>query len=222
MTQEVAGHAAFLANAAKLSIVLAAFHTSFNLVNTFILVWFVPQIERIVCFVIRPKKSSSEADNIVHLQFLEAGMMRTPEISVLQAQKEITHFAERMQRMFGMVRNLLDEKNKKDFEHQFERIKKYENIADNMEIEIATYLEKVSNAHLSDETKGKIRSMLRQISELESIGDACFNIARTIQRKHEGREDFTEEQYTHLHEMLRLVNESIAQMIVIVGGRRED
>ena len=125
--------------------------------------------------------------------------MKTPEISVLQAQKEITHFAERMQRMFGMVRNLLDEKNKKDFEHQFERIKKYENIADNMEIEIATYLEKVSNAHLSDETKGKIRSMLRQISELESIGDACFNIARTIQRKHEGREDFTEEQYAHPH-----------------------
>ena len=111
---------------------------------------------------------------------------------------------------------------KKDFDRQYERIKKYENIADNMEMEIALYLEKVSNDHLSDDTKGKIRSMLRQISELESIGDACFNTARTLLRKRESREDFTAEQYAHLRQMLRLVNESIAQMIVVVGGRKEN
>lgn len=111
---------------------------------------------------------------------------------------------------------------KKDFDRQYERIKKYENIADNMEMEIALYLEKVSNDHLSDDTKGKIRSMLRQISELESIGDACFNTARTLLRKRESREDFTAEQYAHLHQMLRLVNESIAQMIVVISGRKEN
>ena len=220
MTKETVGESAFLANAVKLNFVLAAFHTCFNLVNTSILIWFIPQIERITCWVIRPKQQ--EHESAVRLQFIEGGLMTTPEIAVLQAQKEITHFAERMQRMFGMVTGLLDEKNKKEFERQYERIGKYEDIADNMEIEIANYLEKVSNAHLSDDTKGKIRSMLRQISELESIGDACFNVARTLQRKHESREDFTPEQYAHLHEMLRLVNESIAQMIVVVGGRKEN
>lgn len=219
MTKEVAGQEAFLANAAKLSFVLAAFHTCFNLANTLILIWFIPQIERIVCWAIRPKKEGEESEG--HLRFIEGGLMATPEIALLQAQKEITNFAERMQRMFGMVRSLLDEKNRKEFERLSERIAKYEDIADNMEIEIAGYLEKVSNAHLSDDSKAKIRSMLRQISELESIGDACCNIAHAIQRRAEGREDFTAAQYENLREMLRLVNESLAQMIVIVGGRRE-
>lgn len=221
MTRESAGIGAFMDNAAKLSFVLAAFHTIFNLANTFILIWFIPQLEKIVCLVIRPK-DNKKTDKGVHLRFIEGGLMATPEISVLQAQKEIVHFAERMQRMFEMVRSLLDEKNKKEFDRIFERIKKYEGISDNMEIEIANYLEKVGNAHLSDESKTKIRSMLRQISELESIGDACYNIARTISRKHEGREEFTDAQYAHLHEMLGLVNESVAQMIVTVSGRRED
>ncbi len=220
MTKEAAGQTAFLANAAKLSVVLAAFHTCFNIANTFILVWFIPQIERLVCYVIRPKQSKSE--EVVHLQLIEGGLMATPEIAVLQAQKEVANFAERMQRMFGMVCNLLDEKDRKESERLWERIEKYEGIADNMEIEIANYLEKVSNDHLSDETKSKIRSMLRQVSELESVGDACFNISRTLHRKHEGKEDFTEEQYTQLHNMFRLVNESLAQMTVIVHGRREN
>ena len=204
----------------RLPVVLAMFHTCFNVINTAILIWFIPQMERLTCLIIRPKQQA--ADGIVRLQFIEGGLMATPEIAVLQAQKEIHHFAERMQRMFGMVTGLLDEKNRKEFDRQYERIKKYENIADNMEMEIALYLEKVSNDHLSDDTKGKIRSMLRQISELESIGDACFNVARTLQRRHESREDFTPEQYVHLHQMLRLVNESIAQMIVVVGGRKEN
>ena len=204
----------------RLPVVLAMFHTCFNVINTAILIWFIPQMERLTCLIIRPKQQ--EADNVVRLQFIEGGLMATPEIAVLQAQKEIHHFAERMQRMFGMVTVLLDEKNKKDFDRQYERIKKYENIADNMEMEIALYLEKVSNDHLSDDTKGKIRSMLRQISELESIGDACFNTARTLLRKRESREDFTAEQYAHLRQMLRLVNESIAQMIVVISGRKEN
>ena len=105
---------------------------------------------------------------------------------------------------------------------QFERIEKYETIADNMELEIAQYLEKVSNEHLSDETKAKIRDMLRQIGELESVGDACYKMALTIQHLREGREDFTTQQYAHLHEMLRLVNEAITQMMVVASGRRDN
>lgn len=203
-----------------MNFVLAAFHTGFNIINTGILIWFIPQIEKLVCFVIRPRKEPAYSSG--HLHFIEGGLMATPEISVLQAQKEITLFAERMQQMFGMVRTLLDEQDHKAQEILYERIDKYEEMSDNMEIEIANYLDRVGRDHLSDDTKGKIRSMLKQISELESIGDACAGIARTICRTREGREDFTHEQYEHLHEMLRLTGESVMQMMVVVSGRRED
>ena len=222
MTKEAVSQTAFLANAAKLTVVLAAFHTCFNITNTFILVWFIPQIEKLVCYVIRPKKVSNTSEEVVRLQLIEGGLLATPEIAVLQAQREIAIFAERMQRMFGFVCNLVDEKDRKECERLWERIEKYETISDNMEIEIANYLEKVSNDHLSDDTKSKIRSMLRQVSELESVGDACYKISRSLHRKNENKEDFTEQQYDRLHSMLRLVNESLSQMIVIVTGRRED
>lgn len=220
MDRASASHETFIANAARLNIVLPTFHTCFNLVNTTLLIGFIPQIERIVKWVIKDKPQQTK--NISRLQYINNGLMATPEISVLQAQKETIHFAERMQRMFGMTRALLDEKDKKEFAQQYERIEKYEDIADNMELEIANYLEEVSNEHLSEDTKGKIRDMLREIGELESIGDACYKMARSILHRQESREDFTVQQYIHLHEMLRLVNEAMTQMMVVVSGRRED
>ena len=204
---------------AKLPVVLAMFHTCFNVLNTSLLIGFIPQMERLVCHIL-PEKRTEKRETSLH--YIEGGVMVTPEISILQAQKEIVHFAERMQRMFGMIRVLLDEKNKKEFERQYERIEHYETIADNMEIEIATYLEQLGNEHLSDDTKVKIRIMFRQIGELESIGDACFKTARTIQHLRDSREDFTSTQYTHLHDMLHLVNEALTQMMVVVNGRRDD
>ena len=204
----------------RLPVVLALFHTCFNVLNTAILLPFVPQMERVVCRLMPERKDKKR--KTVALHFIDGGLMATPEISVLQAQKEIVHFAERMQRMFGMTRSLLDEKDSREFDRQYERICKYEDIADHMELEIGKYLEKVSNERLSDDTKGKVRSMLRQIGELESIGDACFKMARTIQHRKESREDFTVRQYHRLHEMLRLVNEALTQMMVVVSGRRED
>ncbi|MBE6330686.1 MAG: Na/Pi cotransporter family protein [Bacteroidales bacterium] len=203
-----------------LPVVLATFHTCFNVLNTAVLLPFVPQMERIVCRLMPEGKQVDKKP--VTLHFINGGLMATPEISVLQAQKETVHFAERMQRMFGMTEALLDEKDKKQFASQFERICKYEDIADNMEIEIATYLEKVGNEHLSDDTKAKVRSMMRQIGELESIGDACYKMARTINDWHDGREDFTPQQYSNLRDMLSLVNESLTQMMVVVAGRREN
>ena len=220
MTKEAVGADAFLANAAKLSFVLAAFHTTFNVINAGILIWFIPQIERFVCWVIKPKKVDEEEDFRLH--FITAGFMKTPELSVLEAQKEIISFSERMQRMFGMVRTLLTEKDEQQFNKLFTRIEKYESISDNMEYEIATYLEQVSDAHLSDETKGKIRAMLREISELESIGDACYNMARTISRKVQGKEEhFTDKQYEHMHQMMELTDNSLTQMNNLLGGRKE-
>lgn len=220
MTKASAGHAEFLANAAKLSFVLAAFHTCFNLINTGILIWFIPQIEKLVCYVIKPKKEDEEEDT--RLQYIQGGLMKTPEISVLQAQKEITLFGERIQRMYGMVKDLLAEKDKEKFGKLFVRIEKYEGISDNMEIEIARYLEQVSDAHLSDETKEKIRRMLRQISEIESIGDACYNLARTMNRRMQSNKDFTVKQYEQIHKMIDLTDESLTQMNNILKGRREE
>ena len=214
------GAPGFYANAAKLSFVLAAFHTTFNLSNTFILVWFIPQMEKLVCKIIRPKKNADEDD--FRLRFIQTGIMKTPEISVLEAQKEIHSFAERIQRMFGMVKELLGETNPDKFVKLFTRIEKYEGISDNMEIEIAKYLDQVSNAHLSDETKAKIRAMLREISEIESIGDSCYNIARTINRRLKGKEDFTPAQYEHLHQMMELTDQSLTQMNLVLVGHKND
>lgn len=204
----------------KLSIVLVMFHTMFNVCNTFILIWFIPQMEKVVCKMIKPSRRDEDED--FRLRFISSGIMQTPELSVLEARKEITSFAERIQRMFSMVRDLLETNNDADFAKLFARIEKYETISDNMEIEIAKYLDNVSNAHLSDETKGKIRAMLREISEIESIGDSCYNIARTINRKIKGKEDFTDEQYQHLHQMFSLTNDSLTQMNVIVSGRKDN
>jgi phosphate:Na+ symporter len=158
--------------------------------------------------------------------------MKTPELSVLEAQKEIQAFSERMQRMFNMVRELLtlssSETAKKnsaqvgDFNKLYTRIEKYEGISDNMELEIAKYLDSVSDAHLSDDTKAKIRAMLREISELESIGDACFNMARTISRKYQGKQDhFNEKQYDHIHQMMELTDEALGQMNTLMLGRKD-
>lgn len=197
-------------SATKLTFALAAFHTCFNITNTIILLPFVKQVAKVCSWVWKPKPN--QEDDEFRLRFIQTGIMKTPELSVFEAQKEISSFAERIQRMFGMVRDLLSEKNDDKFVKTFTRIEKYEGISDNMEIEIAKYLDQVSNAHLSDETKGKIRSMLREISELESIGDSCYNMARTLNRKKEGKEDFTEDQYEHIHQMFELTDDALTHM----------
>ena len=196
--------------ATLLPIVLAMFHTCFNVCNTAVLIWFIPQIEKLVCQLIKPKADKEDED--FRLRFIQTGIMKTPELSVFEAQKEISSFGERIQRMFGMVRELLEIKDGKAFEKLYDRIEKYEGISDSMEIEIAKYLDQVSDAHLSDDTKAKIRAMLREISEIESIGDSCFNIARTIKRKVDNKEEFTEKQHENIHQMFLLVDEALTQM----------
>ena len=206
--------------AVKASMVLATFHSAFNVINTFLLIWFIKYIEKLVCFVIKPKAVDEEEDFGLH--FITSGIMKTPELSVLEAHKEIQAFSNRMQRMFGMVRELLTEKDEKAFNKLYSRIEKYEGISDNMELEIANYLDQVSDAHLSDETKAKVRAMLKEISELESIGDACYNLARTINRKFSGKQDhFDEQQYSRIHQMMELTDEALTQMNALMSGRKE-
>lgn len=223
MTKDSVDTATFLKNTGKLSVVLATFHTCFNVLNTFILIWFIPQIEKIVCKVIKGKKSDEEDDNEpVRLKYIEGGLMSTPEISVLQAQKEVMVFGERMRRMFGMVISISVEKDDEAYEKTYNRIVKYEDISDKMEIEIAQYLEKVCDSQLSEETMTKIHYLMRAISELESVGDACYNLARIFHRVKDKKESFTESQMSALQEMMKLTDTALAQMIVVLKNRRED
>ena len=203
----------------KSSMVLAAFHSLFNIINTLLLIGFVQYIERFVCWVIKPRNVDEDED--VRLHFITAGLMKTPELSVLEARKEIRLFAERIQKMFNMVRELVEERDNDKFDKLFTRIEKYESISDNMEIEIAKYLDHVSDAHLSVETKAQIRAMLREISEIESIGDACYNVARTLNRRAKGKDDFTAAQYDHIHQMMALTDDALTQMNVMLSNRRE-
>ena len=191
---------------------LSAFHSIFNICNVCILIWGVKLIERTVCALIHPKEEDEEP----RLRFITGGMLSTAELSILQARKEIHLFAERTHRMFGMVQDLLHTEKDDDFNKLFSRIEKYENISDNMELEIANYLNQVSEGRLSSESKLQIRAMLREVTEIESIGDSCYNLARTINRKRQTNQDFTEKQYEHIHFMMKLTNDALAQMIVVV------
>lgn len=191
---------------------LSAFHTAFNICNVLILIWFIKPIEKIVCWVIKPKEDEEE----FRLRFITGGLLSTAELSIVQARKEINLFAERTRRMFGMVRDLLHTSNENDFNKLFSRIEKYENISDNMELEIANYLNQVSEGRLSSESKLKIRAMLREVTEIESIGDSCYNLARTINHKYRGNEDFTGKQYSHIHQMFQLTDDALNQMVSLV------
>lgn len=198
----------------RLSFTLATFHTVFNITNTLILIWFIPQIEKFVCGIIKGKKH--EEDEVFRLRYIQSGIMKTPEISVLQAQKEIGVFAERVDRMFGMVKELRTISDSDEFKTMFERIGKYEQICDNMEAEIGKYLSDVSNAHLSDETKRKIRTMLREVNEIESIGDSCYSFARTFNRKYESKAMFDPKQDDNIDSMFGLLTDYFAEMMSIL------
>lgn len=203
----------------KLSVVLAAFHTGFNVCNTLILIWFVPFIEKLVCMLIRPKAGDETEEFRLH--YIGGNtLMGTPELSVLEAQKEIRLFAERIQKMFNYLRELLISDGA-TFSKLYAKIEKYESISNRMEVEIAKYLDRVSNAHLSDETKATIRAMLREISEIESIGDSCYSIAQTMNRKVNSEEEFTEKQVERLQQMFELTDDSLTQMNVMLSGRKD-
>ncbi len=192
---------------------LSAFHTAFNICNVLILIWFVPFIKRTVCTLI-PLKEQQEEE--YRLRYISGGLLSTAELSILQARKEINLFAERTHKMFHLVEDLLHTTNENDFTKLFTRIEKYENISDNMEVEIANYLNGVSDGRLSSESKLQIRAMLREVTEIESIGDSCYNLARTINRKYKGNMDFTEKQYDHIRQMFNLVNDALDQMMKVL------
>ena len=197
------------------ALVLAAFHTAFNVANTLVIIWFVPLVEKLVCRVIKPKQEMVDEES--RLAFITMGLMQTPELSILNAKKEIQVFGQRCQKMYGFVQTLLHTEKTDDFNKIFSRVEKYENITDQMEVEIANYLNEVSAGHLSLESKTEIQHMLRMVSELESIGDACYNLARSMSRKRQQiQEEFTNKQMDHIQNMMGLCEDALEQMNVVL------
>ncbi len=203
----------------RVTYALSGFHTAFNVCNVLILIWFVKPMEKVICKIIQGKK---DEDEDFRLKFISSGLLSTAELSLFEARKEINLFATRSKKMFGFVPQLLELKDENDFTKLFAKIEKYENISDNMEIEIASYLNKVSEGRLSPESKANVQSMLREISEIESIGDACYNMARAINRKFRSKEDFTEEQYAHISHIMELCDTAMAHMLNIIEDKSTD
>ncbi len=206
--------------AERLPIVLAMFHTCFNITNTALLIGLIPQMERIVCWLLPEKEQAGQQE--LHLQYIQSNLVQTPEIAVLQAQKETAQFAERMQQMFALVRRLAKEDDEKLFDSIFKQIEQAEDHSDQTELAIARYLEQVGEDHLSDATKQKVRQMMREVGELESIGDACYNLARTIKRKQESGQRLTTHLQEQLDAMMKLCDDALTQMNAIMPGHRNE
>lgn len=189
---------------------LSLFHTLFNITNVCLMVWFVNLYVKICSALIKPKSVQDEEE--FQLKFITSGMLSTSELSLVQAKNEISVFGERTYRMFGMIQELYHEKNEEKFLKLYSRIEKYESISDRMEIEIANYLTYVAEGRLSSEGKEEVRSMLRAVTEIESIADSCYNLARAIRRRNEGKSVFTEDQNHRMDMMFNLLEKALVHM----------
>ncbi len=188
---------------------IALFHTAFNAINVLILIWFVPQL---VNLAIRTVKSRGEADEEFHLEYIKGGLLRTPELSIMEAKKEVAKFGKIVKKQHGFVRNMLTETDKKKYNKIQNKIKKYEEITDRMEVEIAGYLTKVSEGTLSPESSIQVRGILSMITDLERIGDICYQMSIGIDRKNQNKIYFTPQQRENLFEMFKTTEKSLEEM----------
>lgn len=202
------------ASAASMSFGLSVFHTVFNMVNVVIMIWFTELYVKICNFLIKPKHKEEDE---FQLKYISRGILNASELNIAQAQREIELYAERVNRMFGMVRTLQHEKpDTEEFNKLFSRIGKYESISDRMEIEIANYLNCVVDGRLSYEGKLRISSMLSIVSEIESIADSCNNLARTMVRQHQAKIEFNKVVSDNIDTMFKYVAEALENMIVLL------
>ncbi len=196
----------------RVTYALSGFHTAFNLCNVLLLIWFIKPMEKLICKIIKDKEDGEEFG----IKFISGGLMSTAELSLFEASKEISLFVERTLKMFRFVPELLRLKDEGEFEKLFARIEKYEGISDKFEIEIGNYLNKVGEGRLSPESKTALQCMLKEISEIESIGDACYNMARVLRRKFRCGEDYTEEQYNRIDSMMKFCDQMLVEMQNVV------
>ncbi len=207
----------------RLPVVLAMFHTCFNVTNTLLLIGFIPQMARVVYWLMPDKKGAGEEDEKeFRLKYIHASLMQTPEIAVLQAQRETQAFAERLQYMFGMLKELMDETDDEAFQKKYEQIADEEETTDQLEIGIARFLEQVGHDHLSDDSKTKVSEMMRLVSEMESTGDAIYKATRSVNRLHEKELQFSESQREQLHALLDLCEKGLVRLNEVMTGYRDD
>ena len=190
-------------------IALSIFHTGFNFLNVLMLIWFVPAIVR---FAEKTVKSQGDMDEEFHLEHIGTGLMQTAELSVLEANKEVAKFGRISSKLFKMIPELMTETDNKKFNNLMSRIKKYEDITDRMEVEIADYLAEAAKGELSDTASKKVRSMLSIVNDMERIGDICYQMSITIERKNEQKAYFTPELRTSLEEMIAEVLKALEIM----------
>jgi phosphate:Na+ symporter len=188
---------------------LAVFHLLFNVFNTILLIWFVNKIEFIVTKLVRVKK---ESDEDYHLEFIGGGILGTADISIYEAQKEVAKFGEITSRMNGFVKVLFNTTEKKDRKDMFDKIEKYEEITDRIEIELTTYLRKCAQLPMSNEASKKMGKSLAVASDLESIGDIYYQIGKLLEKKDNAKIWFAPEQRNHIHKLIDLVDEAFVEM----------
>lgn len=189
---------------------LAIFHTTFNLINVLLLAWFVPTIEKVVIKMVKAKPGE---DELFHLEYIGSGMMGTPELSLLEAKKEVVKFGSLIRKMLSVSRKVLYEKDPKQIKKFVDKIENYENITDRIEVEIADYLLKVSEGELSSLGSLRVRGMLSIVTDMERIGDLFLQIGKNFERKQKAKAWFTPEQRQNLSEMFELVDEAFEIML---------
>ena len=199
----------------SMSIGLALWHTVYNIFSLLTMIWFTKQYVKLVNALVKSRKKE---EGEFQLKYIQGGLLNASELNIMQAQREIVVFAERVDRMLGMVKQLIHTKTgTEEFNKLYSRIGKYEDISDHMEIEIANYLNKVVEGRLSLEAKMKVATMLRSVSEIESIADSCYNIGRTLVRKEEVGAHFGAENYKNIDTILKYVSEAMSNMIVVLS-----
>lgn len=192
---------------------LSMFHTIFNLVNVTIMIWLTGFYVKVVEKLIPAKHTGDEE---FQLKFISGGLMSASELNIAQAEKEIVVFAQRVQRMIAMAQNIVHNPSGNEFTKQFSRIEKYEEISDRMEIEIANYLNRCSEGRLSNEGKHRIAAMLRIVSEIESIADCCYGVAKILIRKQESHVSFNEEISNNIDSMFIAVEAAVTNMLLLL------
>ncbi len=203
-----------IAMQASASICLSLFYTTYKFINLSVMIWFTKLYVKIVEWIVPARRQS---DDEFGIKFISGGLLSSSELNIAQAEKEIAVFAERVGRMIGMAQTLIHTKNStEEFNKLLSRIEKYEDISDNMELEIANYLNRCAEGRLSNEGKLKIAGMLNIISEIESIADCCYGVGKIMVRKRESNAHFSEDIYNNIDKMYKYLGESMELMLELL------
>ncbi len=190
---------------------LSMLHTLFNTFNTCILIWFVPQIAKIVTWAIKPK--SEEEEDVVHLKYIDAGPMGTAELAIEQAKNETIHFANILRNELGYIKSAIHATTEADFEFYRGKLVKYEEISDRIEYEIATFLNSLPQDSISEKTRAQLKALFKIIGEMESLGDSGEAVSRILSRRNEHGKRFTDKSVEKIDQMLKLLDNAYAVMI---------